>query len=106
VVEDDGEQPVTEQAPLFEQVVDNIPGEIHLFLDRRLKSWSSTLPKLIFKRDDEKALAYFMVLMEQPGPSLIEAAKERTAERTGQVLSRPGVVTSITAGCAKRHRNG
>lgn len=29
------EQSVTEQPPLLEQVVDNIPGEIQLFMDRR-----------------------------------------------------------------------
>ena len=34
------EQPVTEQSPLLEQVVDKIPGEIHQFVDRRFNSWS------------------------------------------------------------------
>jgi hypothetical protein len=34
------EQPVAEQAPLLEQVIDNIPGKIHEFVDRRLNSWS------------------------------------------------------------------
>ena len=34
------EQPVPERAPLLEQVVDNIPGEIHQFVDRRLNRWS------------------------------------------------------------------
>ncbi|MGM9474227.1 hypothetical protein ACS5PJ_19740 [Pseudarthrobacter sp. YS3] len=33
-------EPVTEQAPILEQVVDNIPGEIHQFVDRRLNRWS------------------------------------------------------------------
>lgn len=30
------EQAVTEQSPLLKQVVNNIPGEIHQFTDRRL----------------------------------------------------------------------
>lgn len=34
------EQSVTEQSPLLEQVVDNIPGQIHQFVDCRLNSWS------------------------------------------------------------------
>lgn len=38
-MEDDGVHP-PEQAPLLEQVLDNVPGEIHHFADRRLNSWS------------------------------------------------------------------
>lgn len=34
------EQSVAEQAPLLKQVIDNIPREIHQFMDRSLNSWS------------------------------------------------------------------
>lgn len=34
------EQSVAVQALLLEQVLDNIPGEIHQFMDRRLHCWS------------------------------------------------------------------
>jgi hypothetical protein len=33
------EEPDTEQSPLGQQVVDNIPGEIHQLMDRRLHCW-------------------------------------------------------------------
>jgi hypothetical protein len=34
------DQSVAEQALLLEEVIDNIPGEIHQFMDRRLHCWS------------------------------------------------------------------
>ncbi|GAC1453589.1 MAG: hypothetical protein PVSMB10_11240 [Pseudarthrobacter sp.] len=34
------EQPVPEQATLLEQVIDDMPGEFHQFMDGRLNSWS------------------------------------------------------------------
>jgi hypothetical protein len=44
-------QSVTEQAPLIEQVVDKIPGEIHQFMDGRLYRWSRHISMVLLGID-------------------------------------------------------